>query len=478
MLAEQYGGVSATLRQGALEGAHEQPIRAVHLAVSVRRARTRHRTPRRRRLDHEFLLRPRCGGPARRCDLMKALRLITPSRPERMLLIMDSVALATLVATVVAIYEAVLVALVARAGGARDTLMADVRGVRRLLTEQPLDPAALLLKGRDWEQYAGESRAQRKDLELRLKQLLHPDLVAMREREDAKEAEQREQIKTQDEKRRRALLRLADTVERFGEQDVKGRLAAAGWNGQKIDRYLQQARQVKSEASEIRNFWLERDPATSKYTLPAGDGDRGVVLLEVLAALACQPPMPRRVRESGDGTVASCDAQVPALASPDEAKSWATQVLDELRPAISLIADRDDQIDALIDAARAQRYLLQSENTAQSDDASIVVELERSEKRVRALSVEARPALRDTYVAAIGLQISEAEWNATRPSRKYRWALAAGLVIGAAVFVVGVVVPILAVGAPNWLTVDVPAYAFGMVAVSLLIVAFSYVLKL
>jgi hypothetical protein len=172
-------------------------------------------------------------------DLMKALRLITPPCLERILLIMDSVALATLVATVVAVYEAVLAALVAREGGARDTLMADVRGVRRLLTEQPLDPAALLLKGRDWKQYAGESHAQRKDLELRLKQLLHPDLVAMREREDAKEAEQREQIKTQDEKRRRALVGLADTVERFGEQNVKGQLAAAGWNGQKIDRYFE-----------------------------------------------------------------------------------------------------------------------------------------------------------------------------------------------------------------------------------------------
>jgi hypothetical protein len=56
--------------------------------------------------------------------------------------------------------------------------------------------------------------------------------------------------------------------------------------------------------------------------------------------------------------------------------------------------------------------------------------------------------------------------------------LAAGLVIGAVVFVIGVVVPLLAAGAPIWLTVDVPAYMLGVVAVSLLIIARSYVLKL
>jgi hypothetical protein len=391
---------------------------------------------------------------------------------------MDSIASATLFATVVAVYEAVLVALVARAGGARDTLMDIVGDVCRFLTEQPLDPAARLLEGRDWEQYAAESPEQRKDLELRLKELLHPDLIAKRERELAKETEQFERFKKQDEERRRALLRLADNIERLGEQAIKQQLAAEGWDGKKVDRYLEEARQAKAGAPEIRNLWLEKDAARSRYALPAGKGDRGVVLLEVLAALACQPPMPRRIRDSGHDAVESCAAQVPALASPDQATTWAAQVLDVLRPSISLLAGSDEKIKTLIDAAEAQGYVRQSENTAQSGGPSILVELERAQLRVRAMSVHARSALNDTYVAAIGLQISEAEWNATRPSRKYRWALAAGLVIGAVVFVVGVVVPLLAVGAPNWLTVEVPAYMLGVVAVSLLIIARAYVLKL
>jgi hypothetical protein len=390
---------------------------------------------------------------------------------------MDSVASATLFATVVAVYEAVLIALVARAGGARDTLMDDVRDVRRFLTGQPLGPAALLLEGREWEQYAAKSPEQRKDLELRLKELLHPDLVALRERERAKEAEVAEEFKKQDEERRRGLLGLADNVERLGEQAVKQWLEKEGWNREKVDRYLEEARQAKSGAPEIRNFWLAKDSAKSKYTLPAGDGDRGVVLLEVLAALACQPPMPRRVRDFRHDTVESCDAQVPTLASPDQAKTWAAQVLDKLQPPISLMAGKDKEIKTLIDAAEAQGYVRQSEKTAQSGD-PLLIELERSQLRLRAMSVHASSALSDTYVAAIGLQISEAEWNATRPSRKYRWTLAAGLVIGAVVFVVGVVVPLLAVGAPNWLTLDIPAYMLGAVAVSLPIIARSYVLKL
>lgn len=300
----------------------------------------------------------------------------------------------------------------------------------------------------------------------------------MRERELAEETEQFERFKKQHEKRRRELLRLADNVERLGEQNVKQWLEKEGWNREKVDRYLEEAKQAKSETPEIRNSWLEKDPAKSKYTLPAEEGDRGVVLLEVLAALACQPPMPRRVRKSEHGTVESCDAEVPTLASPDQAKTWAAQVLNRLRPPISLMAGRNKKIDTLIEAAKAQGYVRLSEKTAQSDDPSILIEVERAEERLRATSVHAVSALGETYVAAIGLQISEAEWNATRPSRKYRWALAAGLVIGAVVFVIGVVVPLLAAGAPIWLTVDVPAYMLGVVAVSLLIIARSYVLKL
>jgi hypothetical protein len=387
---------------------------------------------------------------------------------------MDSVALATLIATVIAIYEAVLVALVARAGGARDTLMMHVRSVRRLLTEQPLQTASSMLEGKSWEEYAATTAEQREDLELRLKELLHPGLVAMRMREDAEEAEQLERR----EKERRALVRLADFVERDGEQTVKARLMAAGWDSEVIDRYLDRAKRAKSATPDMSSSWLQLHPGKSKHDLPLGQGDRGVVLLEVLAALACQPPMPRRIRESARGIVSGSDAEVPALASPAAAKAWAAQVQDKLRPAISLMAGRDAEIETLINAAEAQGYARLSDKTTQADGPSFLVELEEAQKSGRALSVSTVSALRDTYVTAVGLEISRDEWEATRPSRRYRWTLAAGLAIGAVVFVIGVVVPLLIGGAPSWLTVDVPAYTFGVVAISLVIFAFFYVLRL
>jgi hypothetical protein len=142
------------------------------------------------------------------------------------------------------------------------------------------------------------------------------------------------------------------------------------------------------------------------------------------------------------------------------------------------MADQDAEIEALINAAEAQGYARSSDKTTQADGPSFLVELEDAQKRGRALSISTVSALRDTYVAAVGLEISRDEWEATRPTRRYRWTLATGLVIGAVVFVIGVVVPLLIMSAPHWLTVDAPAYAFGAIAIGLVFFSFSYVLRL
>lgn len=372
----------------------------------------------------------------------------------------DVLSVATLNATVLAIYEAVLVIFVAHAGEARRALNATMRQVVRELDQFGVAQPGKLIDNRRWDEYATDTDARREDLKLRLEQLLYPERVRNLVEEDKHEAAVNAKLSEAISE----YVRLNnpnemehDRAVELVESAIKPK-SGQGWG-----------HRAEGSPPPLRRAVVKR---SSDYPVPEGDADQGVVLAEILAALLSQPPLASGVRKNGDCIAAEEHPTAPRLNSPDEAQRWVESVKESnISPAYSSLEDHGEVAKRLLDAA--------AEQSRPRDSDQPPVPVEGRERQVLVDSARADAVHRDDVarsakrsllrVLSLSLELDTGLelWRRSRPSAIHKIGLRVSLIFGAVLLIVGVVAPLLDATAPRWLYIGVPACSYALVALLL-----------
>jgi hypothetical protein len=395
----------------------------------------------------------------------------------------DVLSVATLNATVLAIYEAVLIVFVANAGTARRALNTRMRQVVRELDNFGHQQPGRVIDNRRWDQYATDTNARRLDLELRLDQLLDPERVRNLVEEDEYEVDR--------------LAKLQEVLWEHG-RIVKDKVAELGTPGAVVEfleaeRKMEHDRAVDWVDSAIkpksgqggghRGWGYRADPRPappsrtgkkrrSDYPVPEGDADGGVVLAEILAALLSQPPLASGVRKKGDYIATEEHPTAPRLNTPDEAQLWVESVESSISHAYSSLIDHVEVADRLLNAAAAEQSHLRDSDqppvAVKDRERQVLVDMARSHAAHRDRIARIATLVFDRVLYLSEELASDLElWRRSRPSATHKIGLEVGLIVGAVLLVVGVVAPLLDATAPRWLYVGVPACSYALVALLL-----------
>jgi hypothetical protein len=223
---------------------------------------------------------------------------------------------------------------------------------------------------------------------------------------------------------------------------------------------------VLTEAGIDRQLFLE----TPAQQLPDNDGDKGILLLEMLSTICGQAPFIGVIRPGPDGMPESCSPAYPSLSSPEDVRDWTDQVQQWASTILSRLKDQAVTFTELVDAAKSRGYVWTGER---DDSLGLSAHVQAVEQQRRqywdAIPSGAIEYLRGYVKWANGLKRSYKAWVIGRPNRLQQNRAILGVVGGGVAFVAGVVVPLL-LQHPPWIVYGVIPVVFYLLVLCYLLI--------
>jgi hypothetical protein len=369
----------------------------------------------------------------------------------------DPVAVATVNATVIAIYEALLVLFLDRASKPRQELLRAGEETRKGFNVRRgvFDMACKLLTTERGAHELLSADAHQSHIYTRLERALRPGYVRKRQAYDHAQDVNFQSFSDELKETDRVIAKL---VQNEGEQvAIEAVMEEEGLDEGDAKRRIALAMEDAGKMDDANEGGQSLPPRSSVVVLPPlDDTTRARDLRLALAAIVTQSPFPKRLFLL-DGSVNCGEPQVPKLSAPPDIKLWA-QGAKELALTFGLLDGCRDTMDSL--------RSVHPESRTSGDPISEEYSTVKRQFNER-FPLYAASAVRWAYRQGLKIDALYSDWELARPTASVRTSLAVGLIAGAVLTLAGVVYPIVASSPWWWIYTVVPSTWFGVVAVAI-----------